>query len=559
MKFIKILFISIVAIVLVLAVTFFFTKGILLAKIKTTIIKKVETAINRKIDVGGISYLPHKGLALRNLRIYRESQPKDAISIKSIFTKIDLARLFKSREIYATLILEGAKSRSIVAGGVVSIESAGFKKLLKPLENFALKEIDIKRIDVNTPYFNVANIKGVISFKENEISAPGIQLNYQNKPYTISFDVKNAKTQPDLNISLLGADLKAMGRIKKTERDLYVIEKSNVQYLDSHLECNGEISNLKNPILLLSGNLSLNTQDLSSMSPKLEQQLGRLNLAGIVDNEFYFRGPINNLSKWQTGLKSHSRGIKILDFALDDITLNVKMEDGMLSIPIFTAYPYGGVVNSSFRMNFAERGVPYSLHMVLKQMNINGIARHSQLKNSKLYGLLDSELTMDGYMADPRTIIGKGYIHIYDANLGPMPLLSPLVGNVYGVLRGMLPALKNVDIRGGACDFVIQKRKIMTENLILWGDALNIKARGYIDFDKNLNFAVENEIKEVDDKTSEGWRKTIVEMMSSVGKMIGKAYLTGTLDKPKWKFEYLGGDKNALGGKLQDTFKGLFE
>jgi hypothetical protein len=105
---------------------------------------------------------------------------------------------------------------------------------------------------------------------------------------------------------------------------------------------------------------------------------------------------------------------------------------------------------------------------------------------------------------------------------------------------------------------MIKNRKVATENLVLTGDILNIYAKGYIDFGKALNFVVENEVKQSQDQP-DSLQNSIIQVMASFGKMIGKAYLTGTLSKPSWKFEYFSQLQNSLGGQISNALKDIFE
>jgi len=43
------------------------------------------------------------------------------------------------------------------------------------------------------------------------------------------------------------------------------------------------------------------------------------------------------------------------------------------------------------------------------------------------------------------------------------------------------------------------------------------------------------------------------------GKLISKAYLTGTLKNPKWRFEYLSGINKVFGGGLGNVLKNLLD
>ena len=308
--------------------------------------------------------------------------------------------------------------------------------------------------------------------------------------------------------------------------------------------------------MLLHGSLNLNTKNISYASPKLKNICDYLRPDGTLANEIYFKGRINEPAGWELGLKVSSPMLKVWDYHFKDLSFNLKLDNNVIAIPLLTAYPYNGVLNSSFKMDLSGEGAPYSMDFRLKGINVNGLAQDSELKNKNIYGKLDSELFLKGYGGG--MITGGGSISISEANLGPMPILSPLLGNIYGIIRYMLPGLKSIEISSGSCDFVIENRKIITDNLLLWGDILNIKARGYIDFDKNLNFDVENEFKEISEEIAD-WRKTIVEMVAGFGKFIGRARLVGTLSKPKWKFEYFSSFKNVIGGKINDVLKDIFE
>jgi hypothetical protein len=139
-----------------------------------------------------------------------------------------------------------------------------------------------------------------------------------------------------------------------------------------------------------------------------------------------------------------------------------------------------------------------------------------------------------------------------------MPLLTPLVGSLYGYFQKLFQGLKKINITDGSCDFRIANRRISTNNLVLWGEIASVHGKGYIDFDKNLNFEVENRFLEPEKADLSDWEETLQEMISKFGKLMSRARLTGTLDKPKWKFEYLGGIENILKGQLEKVFKDIF-
>ena len=527
MRFIKILLISFISVILILTITFFLTKGLILRKIESTIVKKIENAIGKEIDIGNILYLPPRVIILKNVRIYEKRLPDQGILLGTIYTKFHPVTFIESRQIVVTLKLHGIKKDDIEGSGVFIVESKPFKNILRPFEGFSLNSINISRLNISSPFLDLENLSGLVAFKGNETL-----------------------------VSIAGANVKAGCNFTKIDSDLIKIDKAEFRFFDSYLECEGEIQEFKNPLLLLHGSLSLNTKNISQANPELKNICAYLRPDGMLTNKIYFKGRINEPAGWELGLKASSPTLKIWDYHLKDLSFNLKLDDNVIAIPLLTAYSYGGVLNASFKMDLSGEGLPYSMNFRLKDINVNGLARDSQLKNKNIYGNLDSELFLKSY--GQGTITGNGNISISQANLGPMPILSPLLGNIYGVIRYILPGLDSIEISSGSCDFVIENRKIITDNLLLWGDILNIKARGYIDFDKNLNFEVENEFKEIPEQAGD-WQKAIVEIVAGFGKFIGRAHLTGTLSKPKWKFEYFSSFKDSIGGKITDVLKDIFE
>ncbi|MCK4463571.1 MAG: hypothetical protein KAU58_04605 [Candidatus Omnitrophica bacterium] len=527
MRFIKILLITLVSAILILTITFFLTKDFILRKIESTIVKKIENVIGKEIDIGSIFYLPPRVIILKNVRIYEKRLPGQGILLDTIYAKFHPVTFIGSRQIVATLKLHGIKKGVIEGDGVFIVESKPFENILNPFKAFSLSTINISRLNISSPFLDLKNLSGLVTFKGNETL-----------------------------VKIAGANIKAGCNFRKIDSDLIKIDEAEFKFFDSYFECKGEIQEFKNPILLLHGSLSLNTKNISRANPELKNICAYLRLDGTLANEIYFKGRINEPAGWELGLKASSPMLKIWDYHFKDLSFNLKLDDNVIAIPLLTAYPYNGVLNSSFKMDLSGEGFPYSMSFRLKGISVNGLAQNSQLKNKNIYGKLDSELFLKGY--GQGIITGNGNISVSQANLGPMPILSPLLGNIYGVIRYILPGLKSIEISSGSCDFVIENRKIITDNLLLWGDILNIKARGYIDFDKNLNFDVENEFKEIG-REAEDWQKAIVEIVTGFGKFIGRARLAGTLSKPKWKFEYFSGFKKAIGGKISDVLKDIFE
>ncbi len=160
-------------------------------------------------------------------------------------------------------------------------------------------------------------------------------------------------------------------------------------------------------------------------------------------------------------------------------------------------------------------------------------------KYPPVYGTVFSKLYLAGSASDINSAEGTLEIEITDADLGPMPVFAPLLGNIYNILSGAIIAPENrVDITQAYAEFVISGGKIQTKNATLWGDNIAVLGQGYMDFSGNLDFALENKFLESSPSLIPNWQSSLRDSLIRFGKALGNARLKGTISKPKWEFDY---------------------
>jgi len=522
-------------------------------------IEKLELALNKEIEIEKISYVPTQGLILENVAMYDAAGPESStIRIKKLAFKVDFPKLFATRCLILQAKIDTLKKTDIIASGLLTIESNKCKNIRKPYEDFSLRKINLSGFDISTPFANIEKLTGDIFLGEDRLSSPKLKFDYHKKPHEISFSLKNTRETPELDISLSGSNISGTGSLTLF-KDSLKIHSLKVKFFDSSLKGSGQISELdKIPLLALDASLGLELKNLCYINDTLKETCDSLQVEGYVNSAISFRGYPDDPKTWNIDLKGGLAHLKIFNYNLTDISLTATMDKGIIVVPLLSSYLYKGIFQAAFQMDISGRRVPYGINAKLNKLHVHELAQDSDLRNKNIYGLLSAELKLRGYGTDTNTITGNGFINISDANLGPMPLLAPLLGNLYGFMRNKLPGLRSVEISGGSCEFIIRDEQIITDNLWLWGDVLNIYAKGYIDFDKNLNFEVENEFNESEEE-AEGWQASLVTIMADFGKFIGKAYLTGTLSKPKWKFEYFSKLQDALQSNVGNFLKGIFQ
>ncbi len=532
------------------AAVFYLGKGLFLVKFKSYLIKKIESFSGKGVRIEDIDYLPTKGLRLSGVKIYTDAYyARTLCSVSYLDIKLPVLRLLRDKILSPKITLHSLSIGNAIADGSFgfSMETGG-----------KIKSVSFGGLSVKTSLLKIKNLTGSVDISPETIKTSGMRFTLGKENCKLSLDISNLSGKLSSKLEISSPNLNLNASIAK-EDDTYKIRKINGEFFGSSFEFIGELESLRAPILSLYGKANIDIKDIAYFVPEGPgKSLDFLEPAGILAGSIYFKGNLNNPSDCEIGVKADAEYIKIWNFKFDNFHADMRFKDGVLFIPLINAYPYNGVFVSSFRADLEDNSMPYEANCKLSGINIAEMLKTTGLGENNLQGFLSSEFTLHGNAVSVSSIRGSGSIAVQDANLGPMPILTPLIGNLYGYLHQVFPELGQIDITRGSCNFVIADRKISTENLTLTGNAIGIYARGYMDFNKNLNFDVENELIKPESAAEADWQATVQGMLANFGKLISKSHLGGTLEKPKWNFQYMGGIKNVLKNGLEKVLKGVF-
>lgn len=545
------------------------SKRFLIKKVSLFLIEKIEAFTLKGVKITDIGYVPGKGMRFEGVRFYSDiSCATEECYISLVYIKFPPLKLLSDRIFSPAITVHGMESTNFSINGTfgfsmkVDKKSGPQQEILKKIERIWFKKISVKNV-----YIDIEKLNGIVNIAAKAVKTDGISFVLNGESCTLSIDMADPFDDFSFWLKLSSPNINLACSLSK-ENMLYKIAELRGGILNSSLELSGEMllpdnsgpKNEKTPVLSLYGKISLETSDVSPFAPdKLKDALVLLKPEGRIESSIYFNGNPENMRDCEVDIKAKAVYLKVRDFTIDDIYLALRLKDGLLEIPVIKARPYGGVLMSSAKLNIAETEMPYEMSCRLGNINITSIIKNTALGDKDIKGFLSSEFALEGDLRDAVSARGSGKIFINNANLGPMPLLTPLLGHLYGYFQHMLPEFKKIDITRGSCNFHVSDRRVMTENLVLWGNIISIHARGYIDFDRNLDFEVENKISETEEAEKLDWQTTLQEIIVGFGKLMGKARLTGTLENPKWKFQYLGGAQNVLKEGLGKFFKGIFE
>ena|GEM_PF-2015084 len=561
MKFGKILTFFLIAIFLA-GVILFFTKQIILDKFKSFLVEKIETSTGKGVKIGGIAYVPVKGVRLEGISVYKTpAREEEVLSAERAYVKFPLFALIKDKIFSPDIAVSKLKINGVSASGEISFSA----KLGEPITGLgglldALGEINLYRAAVYYNDITLKNINGSFSLSSSSFGTKGLSFAINDSPYSLDCEVKDPLGNFSSSFKISSSQARLSGALDK-KGALYKVPSLKGDFLNSSFSCMGEIKDVKTASLSLYGEAKIDLQDIAFFLPSgLKDKFETAAFEGIIDNSVYLNGSLKDITKLELGIKSSSPVLKIKGFSFADFSSEIRLKEGLLEAPIMKAYPYNGVLSAALSVDMAKNYRPYLVKCAVENLDISRLAQDTKLKGRNIKGLLFAEAAIKGDGDNLSTAEGSGAIHITQANLGPMPLLTPLLGNIFGYLQqNVFTGLKRIDITEATADFYIASRKIVTENLILWGDVVIIHASGYVGFDKTLNFEIENEFVEPEKPEEEDWQVSLQEAIAQVGKIMSTARLTGTIDNPEWKFEYFGGIKKMLKNKFGGVLKGIFE
>ncbi|MFH1837543.1 MAG: AsmA-like C-terminal region-containing protein [Candidatus Omnitrophota bacterium] len=254
-----------------------------------------------------------------------------------------------------------------------------------------------------------------------------------------------------------------------------------------------------------------------------------------------------------------SKSLRMDKVVFDDITGKLSLDDGRLTIPYIKSDFYKGTFSSYLSADLLKKESPFSLNISVTNVDFNTFSRVWDVK-SKVRGELNSTVETHGSFLNAFYLTGSGEINVLNADLGPMPLLTPLLGNIYSTVENIVPAFKKIDITSASATFDIKDRHLITNDLTMSGSDIDIIAKGSLGFDGKLDFTFENRlIVPEEEKEEESWQVSIRNFITNFGKVISKTRLKGTIQDQKWEFEYFSHMKDQIGKNIQNFFEGIMK
>ena len=539
--FLKITFILTLLSLLGIFTTYPIYKDALHDKARVFLSEKLSEYTEYSIDIGRLDITSLFTLNLSKVRIQKiNSTNPSFLNINSIKINCDLFTLITDKQLETTMVLEGIEKNGLIADTTIrtySSKAPDYKTVLSPT---FLTDISIIDAAISSTEFNLREINGKVSINDLLISKASISFDIKDTTYLIKFRPSGNETE-EYMLSLLSDGINLDSTISNVNNDNFLIKHLTGSLYCLDLELSGYIKDFASQIisLELSGEVDTDLSELKKLPGKIGEDIQKFNISGDIQSKVKIKSSDLFLEKYDLKATASSGLINIDQIALTQADASVSIKDGRINIPSITANICGGKLYGDAKLDIYDPGLPYILSLSIDDMFLDEFIEDLSGAFSPVYGNTFLKLYIKGYGIDDSTIEGTFEVEISNGDLGPMPLVAPLLGDIYSMLRNSIINPKNrVNISEAYGEFKIKDRKISTGNTSLWGENIAIITTGNMDFNGNLDFTMENKFTQTPIEEAENWQTSIRNTIIRFGKALGKARLKGTISNPKWEFDY---------------------
>ena len=187
----------------------------------------------------------------------------------------------------------------------------------------------------------------------------------------------------------------------------------------------------------------------------------------------------------------------------------------------------GGALQGGADITFGKNAPGYTANIQVSDMNFASITK-LYFNYDTSQGLLNGRFDFGGKNDDPRTLYGKGEVHVTEGNVFAIPVLGPFSG----ILNTMVPGMGYNVAHDGTCSFDVRSGVLSTRDFIVKGKGFSMIGEGKLLFvDDRLNFNIR--------LNAQGLPGVLLFPVSKLLEYAG----TGTLESPNWKPVLLEGRK----------------
>lgn len=505
------------------------------------------------VEIGAVAYIPPSQYHVRDVALYTTELSREKIAgVKNLSFSFKIWPFLKGKKIIAGLDIHDLKFRKIACSGSISLQ---LRDLIHPARRPFLEHTDgriaLENFSVSSEGFpgSVEKINGTIIFEGNTVKLSDGSALYGNTKYKVNGILKDLDLDEPVGSLSLISDMLASEASFILKDDYIKIKKVSGTFLNSAYSAMGDIRDITSPKLNIYCEARADLSDLKWLHPGSGNNIAEtLDPDGQCILAAFFNGALDNLAEAEASIKLSSNRVSLQGLDIEDLYLDLRLRSGMLDTYRFNMRPYTGLFNGSIKVNVLEKGIPFSLSLSLKDADLKKVSYNIGTNKDRLAGLVSSKFFLKGYMNSVESLNGSGWLTVTDGQLWEIPLL----GGITNLLD--MPNLKSVSFEEAAGNFVISDKRIYTDDLTFYSNKVNITAKGFVDFDQNLDFLLNTNITQDLFKGSSEAVEIANLFLTQAGNYMGKIKITGTIKKPVYRI-----DKRPVEDLFKKEIKGLLQ
>lgn len=377
---------------------------------------------------------------------------------------------------------------------------------------------------------DITDISGEIHYANDLVVWKNLKGAFAGEQYRLDGQLKDF-SRPIVNLDVFSQKLNLSGQIKILH-DAFQIPSLTAKYLNSSVDLKGDVHLFAEeaPEVDLRGNFSLDLNDLPELAVKWKEKIELLYPQGVLAGEGLFKGRLNDWRNWQMTFRARAPSLSFKDSPFNDVTIQFDQRDRHISRCSFNSKLYGGSLTLEASADLAEEQIPVKISGGIEKLNLAKFRQERNILNEYLAGELSAAFEARGPIADLDQLKGKGSLSIIDGYLWQWRIIE----GIWGAL--LIPEFKDVVFTEAQADFLIQNRKILSENIHLEGNTMDLKGRGWIDLSQNIHFNIVPVFSNLTLLQSKSLKKGPTSILAKAEGYIN-IKLTGTLDNPQYQVE----------------------
>lgn len=374
-------------------------------------------------------------------------------------------------------------------------------------------------------------VKGILDIDKAELKLDSAAQAIQGIKGRIELLKDSLHHYPLFGVSLSSGEI-SLDSILSFNNHLIKLSKCSGRYYLSEFSASGDIDirDPSRPEVDLAGTLLVDLKGLDRPFPAIMDQLAKIKPEGKLKAQFNLAGNINAPATCDIEAEFSSEAISLYGLKATDLSFNYFQKEGLAELSPIHINLYGGSLDASFKANLNSKNYPYALDAKMQGVKIEELKLDTQAKAKDIAGIIQGEAKLSGLLAALADSQGAGMIDISKGKLWELDLFKGLGKFIFS------KDLANIIFSEGKCDFVIKEKAVLTDNLALNSNMVNLSGPVRIGFDGSINARLNVDIISNLVPLTGTFKDVTTAIAGATGKF-AQIRISGTLKEPKYKFD----------------------